>query len=75
MFVSRTVHDPLKCGGCGGETFTLANVRWADEGRDVFGKIRVTCAKCRSVSVIRVSARLEIEGVKGDGTLCGGWNG
>jgi hypothetical protein len=72
-----TIHDPLKCGNCGGDEFKLVNVRpvqtaragGAANGR-VFGTIWTVCMKCsaRSTIAIQSQAMMTIHG-----ELCGGW--
>lgn len=76
--MSAKIHDPLKCGGCGGDTFKLTNVRPEGSGRDEYGQIRVTCLGCKSVSIVSVGApKLEVDwsDPPGKGVLCGGWGG
>ena len=81
--MSAVLHDPLKCGACGGDAVKLTNVRPPDATRlggtsngEVHGYIVVTCTGCKRASRIetmpaqlRVTDNSEIEG----GALCGGW--
>lgn len=75
--------DPLKCGGCGCDTFKLFHyqphamrrVRVGGEGSGGFGgAILIKCTKCDGVTALKpVPASLTAEWVEGDGALCGGW--
>lgn len=72
--------DQMKCGGCGADTFTVANHRAPDEHRAtvgaVAGDIVLTCTGCKSDSVITVRpAALAIAWgePEGLGIICGGW--
>lgn len=70
--------DDLKCGECGGETFTLTHalkekedyIRVGGQGFGGFpGRIIVTCTRCKAESVIEPApAKLMTYG-----PLCGGW--
>lgn len=71
--------DPLKCGECGGSTFTLTHVapvndfvRVGGQGSGGFpGVIYAECTECKSGTRIEaVPARLT---VGAEGTLAGGW--
>lgn len=73
--------DPLRCGGCGGDTFKLAHVAPPDAGRvsgggDVAGHLTVTCTACGAVSELRPTApalRVDWAPDNHAGVLCGGW--
>lgn len=65
--------DPLGCGNCGGQTFTLRHIKKSGDGRfgggPVQGSIRVTCTGCKGVSIISLQPpTLDVTG-----NLCGGW--
>jgi len=76
--VSRTVvHDPLKCGECGCETFRLVHVNGPDDARfgggaggEVTGHVVVKCTKCGYGSKLGVSRPT----LTAEGPLCGGWS-
>lgn len=72
--MAAMIHDPLKCGQCGGEPHRLTNVRRPDDGRDHFERLHVTCLGCGNVSIISIKATIALVAhPKSDGTLCGGW--
>lgn len=75
--MAKGILDPLKCGDCGGETFSLhhrkpkaTTTRVGGTGSGGFdGTIVVTCLKCKGTTEISpVPARMDTEG-----NLCGGW--
>lgn len=71
------IYDPLKCGDCGGDIFTIVNVRRPDEPRAgggggegaIAGVLMVRCIKCKEESTVSVSK----PAVTIEGNLCGGW--
>lgn len=68
--------DPLRCGECGNNSFTMAHARPDTEGEIVgghgsgfLGALIVTCIRCSTETKIEaVPAALTA-----DGPLCGGW--
>lgn len=80
--MSRTVHDLLKCGNCGGEQHRVFHVSKGDGPRvgghgDIGfdGHIETECVRCSLRTIIKPTpSRLTTTpGPNADGTLCGGW--
>lgn len=71
-------YDPLRCGDCGCETFTLQH-KYKDRATHVGGAVDdtvegclvATCTQCKKHSVITVSQPT----LRVHGHLCGGWAG
>ncbi len=77
------MNDPLKCGDCGGDTFTLSHDRARSAPRVggggiddhtgatvVHGDLFVKCVKCGRSTIISVATtRLTVQG-----NMCGGWS-
>lgn len=67
------VRDPLKCGECGGNVFTITHLKEKTAGRftDGYaeGSLEVQCTTCKRTTKIRPS----LPTFAVEGFLCGGW--
>jgi hypothetical protein len=66
--------DALKCGACGGDTFSLSHRRSNTDCRFggspvIQGIILVRCVACKSISEIKAAPAA----LTSEGPLCGGW--
>jgi hypothetical protein len=70
------LHDQVKCGDCGEETFTIIQLRSPEEYRvggagdgRVDGVLQLHCCRCGSTSTIKpLPAAFAV-----DGNACSGW--
>jgi hypothetical protein len=66
----------MKCGNCGNDSAHVEAERIGG-GIEGFKTIKLTCTKCKSVTLLDVSLPfIRVEwGEKSDGVFCDGWEG